>query len=91
MGLSKIGLTLTVISMTAYHIPADYPIANTDTCLYFHRKQPVIILLKECAMSIIGMILMWVLFAVFFALLSKWNMGGEYDRRQKYWARFEDK
>jgi hypothetical protein len=42
-------------------------------------------------MSIIGMILMWALFALFFAILSKWNMGDESDRRQKYWARFEDK
>jgi hypothetical protein len=33
--------------MTTYHIPADYPIANTDTCLYSHRKQPVIIVRKD--------------------------------------------
>ncbi|HXE96004.1 MAG TPA: hypothetical protein VN642_06345 [Dongiaceae bacterium] len=42
-------------------------------------------------MSIIGMILMWVLFAAVFAILSKWHTGEEYDRRQKYWARFEGK
>lgn len=42
-------------------------------------------------MSIIGMILMWVLFAVVFFILSKWHTGGEYDRRQKNWARFEGK
>jgi hypothetical protein len=42
-------------------------------------------------MSIIGMILMWALFAAVFAILSKWHTGGEYDHRQRYWARFEGK
>jgi hypothetical protein len=31
-------------------------------------------------MSIIGIKLMWIWFAVVFALLSKWPMGKEYDR-----------
>jgi hypothetical protein len=42
-------------------------------------------------MSIIGIILMWVWFTVAFAILMKWPMGKEYDRRQTYWARFESK
>jgi hypothetical protein len=42
-------------------------------------------------MSIIGMIVMWVWFAVFYAILSNWHMGREYDKRQKYWAKYEDK
>lgn len=42
-------------------------------------------------MSIIGMILMWVVLAVAFAILNEWPMGKEYDRRQAYWARFEGK
>lgn len=42
-------------------------------------------------MSIIGMILMWVCFAVVFVILSNWPMGKEIDRRQAYWARFEGK
>ena len=42
-------------------------------------------------MSIIGMIIMWVWFAVVFAILRKWHTGEEYDRRQTYWAKFESK
>jgi hypothetical protein len=42
-------------------------------------------------MSMIGMIIIWVWFAVAFAIFSKWHMGKESDRRQAYWARFEGK
>lgn len=42
-------------------------------------------------MSMIGMILMWVWVAVVFAILGKWPMGKEYDRRQTYWAKFNSK
>jgi hypothetical protein len=34
---------------------------------------------------------MWVWLAAAFAILIKWPMGNEYDRRRTYWARFEDK
>lgn len=40
-------------------------------------------------MSLIGIALMWVWFAVAFAILTKWPMGRESNLRQKYWARFE--
>lgn len=42
-------------------------------------------------MIIIGMIIMWAGLAVFYAVLSKWHIGGEYDQRQKYWATCESK
>jgi len=42
-------------------------------------------------MGLIEIILMWIWFAVAFAIISKWPMGKETDRRSKYWARFEGK
>lgn len=42
-------------------------------------------------MSMIGMILMWVFFAIVFAILNNWPMGKEIDKRQEYWAGFEGK
>lgn len=44
---------------------------------------------KESTMSIAGMIIMWVLVAVVFAILNNWPMGKTYDHRAEYWARFE--
>jgi hypothetical protein len=42
-------------------------------------------------MAVLGMILMWVVFAVFLQVLGQWNSGKESDRRQTYWAKYEDK
>jgi len=42
-------------------------------------------------MSIIGMVLMWVFFFIIFAIVTRWPMGKEYNRRKEYWARFEGK
>lgn len=42
-------------------------------------------------MSILSIVLIWVWFAAAFAILTKWPMGKESDRRQKFWARFEGK
>ena len=40
-------------------------------------------------MSVIGMCLMWVLFAVVFAVMAQWPMGKEIQRRQEYWEKYE--
>lgn len=42
-------------------------------------------------MSLIGIILMWVWFAIAFAILNRWPMGKESARRDIYWAKYEDK
>ncbi len=40
-------------------------------------------------MDLVGMVVMWVWTAVVYVIWSKWTMGKESDRRQKYWERFE--
>jgi hypothetical protein len=42
-------------------------------------------------MSMTGMIIMWVWFAVVFAIISTWHMGDESDQRKEYWKKFESK
>lgn len=40
-------------------------------------------------MSILGVVFMWVWFVIAYQVVSRWDMGEESDRRQKYWARYE--
>lgn len=42
-------------------------------------------------MSVIGTGIMWALAIIVFLIITRWPMGGEYDRRKAYWARFEGK
>lgn len=42
-------------------------------------------------MILIGILFMWVWSVTFFAILSKWPMGAESDRRRQYWAQYEGK
>lgn len=42
-------------------------------------------------MSVVAIGIMWAWFAVALVVLSRWPAGKESDRRQAYWAKYEDK